>query len=180
MYTFSPWSLWCFPVSTSQVLSWSLVLVLSKVPVLQWALWCTAPVPLSDMPLILPPARSVGRWGLAAESLSGNWNTEGSCLTQGYIPSPGLEEWRESLYPVTDWRGPHKGLTPCFNLGLLQRVIPVPEVPTGSAEASAATAEHFSFSLWAIISLPSLLTGVRCWTWEHYSELVSQGTWPQN
>ena len=154
MYTFSPWSLWCFPVSTSQVLSWSLVLVLSKVPVLQWALWCTAPVPLSDMPLILPPARSVGSWGLAAESLSGNWNTEGSCLTQGYIPSPGLEEWRESLYPVTDWRGPHKGLTPCFNLGLLQRVIPVPEVPTGSAEASAATAEHFSFSLWAIISLP--------------------------
>lgn len=31
MYTFSPWSLWCFLVSTSQVLSWSLVLFLSMV-----------------------------------------------------------------------------------------------------------------------------------------------------
>lgn len=49
------------------------------------------------------------------------------------------------------------------------RVIPVPELPAGSAEASAATASQFSSSLcpFVLLSLP-----YRCCSWEHSPKIV--------
>lgn len=76
------------------------------------------------------------------------------------VTSPPLKQQTKSLYPMTDQHEVHKVLTPCFSLGLLQRVILVPEMPGGSAKGSAAIAEHFSFSLCLIILRPLLVTSL--------------------
>lgn len=137
-------------------------------------LWCTAQICLSNRLLITPPSNSVGSWRLTAESLSGNGDTEGSCLTQDHTPFP--EEWRENLYPMTDGSRAHRSRA----LALIwdsSKGSYIPAMSIESAEPSATIVEHVNSSLCPVNLLPSFHPGVRCLTWKHYSQLVSQGTW---
>lgn len=102
------------------------------------------------MPL---PNSAQESWLLTAYRCVPHWIA--LCSGEPPIPSLPLSLPGSGLRILAGWSRVSKSNPSCFKTGQLWRAIPVPELPVGLAEASAATALQGSFSLCPV--LPSWL-----------------------